>query len=89
MCLDYFFVKFVLRVLDYCRIRLELWREMFDRAKERGAFGIAIFGRWNCYSPIGIGVVSRFCFMLFLSMEGRSSWVMIQDIGCVEGFLVM
>ena len=30
----------------------------FDRAMGRGGVGIAIFGRWCCYGPIGIGVVS-------------------------------
>ena len=39
----------------------------FDRAKERGVFGIAIFGRWNCY---GIGVVSCFCLCYFCLWKG-------------------
>ena len=42
----------------------------FDCAKERGAFGIAIFGRWNCYGPICIGVVSRFCLCYFCLWKG-------------------
>ena len=42
----------------------------FDRAKERGAFGIAIFGRWSYYGPIDIGVLSRFCLCYVCLWKG-------------------
>ena len=58
----------------------------FDHAMGRGSIGIAIFGRWCCYGPIGIGVANHFCL---LSMVGRGSWAIMQDIGYVEGFLIM
>ena len=42
----------------------------FDCAMGRGGVGIAIFGRWSCYGPIGIGVVSRFCLCYFCLWKG-------------------